>query len=84
MINIYSVYRLTLLAVAVYSLVNIIISIVKYKQYYHKIPKTWTNKLVRKGGQIISKQLQQQRQGIAINIALLLILIGLNILMFKL
>ncbi len=81
MINFYLVYRLILLGFTLYGVFNfiiVLIKLLKYKEYYDKVPNFLKNYFAKKGTVIVENQFNQQKQPILTNAILLLILIILN------
>lgn len=82
MINVYDFYRLVLFGFTLYSSITFIISLLKYKQSYIKVPNFVTKYVVKQGSTVLGKQLNNNKQDIIINFVLLLVLIALNLVLF--
>lgn len=84
MINIYSSFRLILLAFTLYNAIQLAINLIRYKPYYDKIPTFLKKHLITQGGKLLSTKLKDHQEDFTINSILLGILILLNFLDFLL
>lgn len=80
--NVYNIYRWTLLGITLYNIVNVILSALEYKQYYDKIPLSLRQYLQEKTVRILGDKISENKQELWINFGLLLLLISLNIVLF--
>jgi len=78
MINLYSWYRITLLILTTYSLIQLIITLLKYKPYYEKVPGFMKKYFLERGSLVLAKKLNESRHDLIINGLLFLVLVILN------
>ncbi|WP_072622124.1 hypothetical protein [Spirulina major] len=76
----YLIYRTTLLIISVFGVVNLSRQIQRQRDRYQNLPPGIQTYLKEKGSTIFSKHISQQRSAIALNVFLLILLIGLNVL----
>lgn len=82
MINFYDVYRLILLAIAIGSLVTVFWQVFQYKKYYDRLPIFIRKYFSKHSNQIAINQLQNHRQDLIHNAILLIIVLGLNLILW--
>ncbi|MGK7915970.1 MAG: hypothetical protein AB4038_10555 [Prochloraceae cyanobacterium] len=80
--NFYTIYRLILLLITLYGLLQLTINLFKYKPYYEKIPVWMKNYIFHHGGKFLWKKLGEHRRDLIINGLLLAMLVFLDILAF--
>ncbi|NEO94093.1 MAG: hypothetical protein F6K56_29390 [Moorea sp. SIO3G5] len=82
MINLYSWYRITLFILTTYGLIQLIITLLKYKPYYEKVPGFMKKYFLERGSLVLGKKLNESRHDLIINGLLLLVLVMLNIILW--
>ena len=81
-LNFYSLYRWAMLGITLFNIFNVTVSLLKYKQYFDRLPPVLKRYLQNKTKQILGDQLVENYREIKINLVLLVILIALNIVLF--
>ncbi len=76
--NVYWLFRLLLLVVTLYDGISVIRQILQYKQYYDKLPAFLQKYLKNQGSDILLKQAKNHRRDLMLNLILLVVLLGLN------
>ena len=79
MTNIYTFYRLFLLILTIYTLIQTVGKIQKIKSYYDKVPGFLQRYFFTKSQQVIGKQIKENRQDFVSNLILLVVLVLLNL-----
>ena len=79
MMNVYTFYRLFLLILTIYTLIQTVGKIQKIKSYYDKVPGLLQRYFFKKGEQVIGKQVKENSQDFVINLILLVVLVLLNL-----
>lgn len=81
-LNFYTFYRWAMLAITLFNIGNVIVSLLKYKQYFDRLPPFLKQYLQTKTKQILGDKLIENYRDIKINLGLLGLLILLNIVLF--
>lgn len=82
MMNLYSLYRITVFILTTYGLIQLIINLLKYKPYYEKVPGFMKKYFLDRGSLVLGKTLNESRHDLIINGLLLLVLVILNIIIW--
>ncbi|AFY40051.1 hypothetical protein Lepto7376_3898 [[Leptolyngbya] sp. PCC 7376] len=81
-INFYSLYRWAMLGITLFNVFNVVVSILKYKRYFDRLPLFLQRYFQEKTKKILGNKLNDSHREIQINLGLLGILITLNIVLF--
>lgn len=81
-LNFYALYRWAMLGITLFNIFNVTVSLLKYKQYFDRLPPFLKQYLQKKTKQILGEKLVENYREIKINLGLLGILIVLNIVLF--
>ncbi|HEY9701995.1 MAG TPA: hypothetical protein V6C58_06095 [Allocoleopsis sp.] len=80
--DIYTVYRMVLSGVTMYGLIKTVPKVIKYKSWYDKTPPFMRKYLLKTGAEIMTKKIDEHQEDVKINLALVVILIILNIVLW--
>ncbi len=81
-LNFYSLYRWAMLGITLFNVFNVVVSILKYKKYFDRLPFFLQRYLKDKTKKILGSKITESRQEIQTNLSLLGVLIILNIVLF--
>ncbi|OKH15222.1 hypothetical protein [[Limnothrix rosea] IAM M-220] len=81
-LNFYSLYRWAMLGITLFNVFNVVVSILKYKKYFDRLPFFLQRYLKDKTKKILGNKITESRREIQINLTLLGVLIMLNIALF--
>ncbi len=80
--DIYTAYRMVLLGVTIYGMIKTIPKLIEYKSWYDKTPLFMRKYLLKNGAEIMKKKIEENQEDVKINLALVVILMILNIVLW--